>query len=88
MTNTNNLVEAVRKMDIDPYQRIALAIVAQAIQDYTALSRRADRTPAQERERIACREFILSDRFVLYTSGRVDGQGLLNRLNQKISSGN
>lgn len=71
-------------MPIEPYEKLAKAVVWQAVKDYRAarkkLKKRPDNKDAQDML-AGCEEFFLSHRFKLFTD--IDGERLLHKLQEE-----
>lgn len=69
---------------IDPYERLANAIILQAVKDYRTARKKLKRYPKNKDAKLMiedCEKFFRSDWFGVLTS--VDGQMLLRKLQEE-----
>ena len=79
------IINSINTLAGNPYQKKIADIAAQAVKDYMFFLGSPN---AQKKELKSAREFILSDQFVQYTFGRVDGKTLLEKIDQKFAGKN
>lgn len=71
-------------IDIEMYLDFAKVIIKTAVEDYSTYCRIPNPDDLQRKEFTACRDFFLSDWFVVLTRGSVDGKALLEKLDKMV----
>lgn len=71
----------------DPYEKLAGAIILQAVKDYRTARKKLKKYPKNKDAKLMiedCEKFFCSDWFAALTS--IDGQALLNKLQEESLS--
>lgn len=71
-------------IDIENYLDFAKVIIRTTAEDYITYRRIPNPDDLQQKELTACRDFFLSDWFVVLTRGSVDGKALLEKLDKMV----
>lgn len=83
-------LKEVMKCECDPYEKLGMAIIAQAVDDYckatfTLMGKKNNMTIYNAKKiRKECIEFFESSLFDIYSCGKIDGVALMHKLNKEM----